>query len=86
MVSEAEKSPRRLHVLTREKQHQMVVIKRRAASYIAAYDNNQNLDNKAVILVDDVAATGATIIVFARSLKKTEAIDSCAACRNKGDC
>lgn len=65
----------------------MVVIKRRAASYIAAYpDNNQNLDNKGVILVDDGAATGATIIVAARSLKKTEAIDSCAACRNKGDC
>ncbi len=63
----------------------MVVIKRRAASYVAAYpDNNQNLDNKGVILVG--AATGATIIVAARSLKKTEAIDSCAACRNKGDC
>ena len=65
----------------------MVVIKRRAASYIAAYpDNNQNLDNKGVILVDDGAATGVTIIVAARSLKKTKAIDSCAACRNKGDC
>ena len=51
MVSEAEKSPRGLHVLTRKKQHQMVVIKHRAASYIAAYaDNNQNLDNKAVVL------------------------------------
>lgn len=49
----------------------MVVIKRRAASYIAAYpDNNQNLDNKGVIPVDDGAATGATIIVAARSLKK----------------
>jgi hypothetical protein len=42
LVSEAEKSPRGQHVLTREKQHQMVLIKRRAASYIAAYaDNNQ---------------------------------------------
>jgi predicted phosphoribosyltransferase len=33
-------------------------------------DNSQNFDNKTVILADDGAAIGATIIVAARSIKR----------------
>ena len=54
--------------MEKEKQYQIEEIKRRTALYIG--DNNQNLDNKTVILVDNGAATGATIIVAARSLKR----------------
>ena len=57
--------------LENEKQHQIEEIKRRTALYVGEVDNRQhNFDNKIVILVDDGAATGATIIAAARSIKK----------------
>ena len=59
--------------LEREKQHQIEEVKRRTALYVGVdldVDNSQNFDNKTVILVDDGAATGATILVAARSIKR----------------
>jgi len=59
--------------LEREKKHQIEEIKRRSALYVGVdvdVDNTRIFDNKTVILVDDGAAIGATIIVAARSIKR----------------
>lgn len=55
--------------LEKEKRHQIEEIKRRMALYVGE-DRQQNFDNKIVILIDDGAATGTTIIVAARYIKR----------------
>jgi putative phosphoribosyl transferase len=57
--------------LEKEKLEQIAEIKRRTSMYVGdTFAREDNLDNKTVILVDDGAATGATIIVAARSIRK----------------
>jgi predicted phosphoribosyltransferase len=57
--------------LEKEKSEQIAEIKRRKAMYVGEGSAREdNLENKVVILVDDGAATGATIIVAARSIRK----------------
>lgn len=54
-----------------EKSEQIAEIKRRTSMYVGdVFIREDNLDNKIVILADDGAATGATIIVAARSIRK----------------
>ena len=60
-----------------EKLHQLEEIKRRASLYCFGNReytklNNINFSNKTIILVDDGAATGATIIVAARWIRVTK--------------
>ena len=54
--------------LEQEKLHQIEEIRRRASLFLGAGEHD--LNGKSVILVDDGAATGATIIVAARSIRK----------------
>jgi putative phosphoribosyl transferase len=54
--------------LEREKLHQMDEIRRRVSIFRGGGEHD--LDDKIVILVDDGTATGATIIVAARSIRK----------------
>jgi putative phosphoribosyl transferase len=54
--------------LEQEKLHQIEEIKRRKSLFLGSGENDFN--DKVVILVDDGAATGATIIVAARSIRK----------------
>jgi predicted phosphoribosyltransferase len=57
--------------LEKEKSHQIEEIKRRTSLYLGnAVARKHNLEGKIVILVDDGAATGATVIAAARSIKK----------------
>lgn len=56
--------------LEKEKSEQIEEIKRRKALFGGDTFIEDNFDNKIVILVDDGAATGATIIVAARSIRK----------------
>lgn len=57
--------------LEKEKSYQIEEIKRRTASFVGgACASEDNFDDKIVILVDDGAATGATVIAAARSIKK----------------
>jgi len=61
--------------IEKEKETQIEEIKRRALVYrnsekLLQYSNNINDSNKYVILVDDGAATGATLIVAARWIKQ----------------
>jgi putative phosphoribosyl transferase len=57
--------------LEKEKSHQIQEIKRRTSLFRGdALTNENNLENKIVILVDDGAATGATVIAAARSIRK----------------
>jgi putative phosphoribosyl transferase len=54
--------------LEQEKLHQIEEIKRRKSLFLGSREDD--LNDKTVILVDDGAATGATIIVAARSIRK----------------
>lgn len=57
--------------LEKEKSEQIAEIKRRTSMYVGeSFIREDDLDNKIVILVDDGAATGATIVVAARSIRK----------------
>jgi putative phosphoribosyl transferase len=49
-------------------------LKRRTALFLGNDVTRHNFENKIVILVDDGAATGATIIAAARSIRKQFAI------------
>ena len=60
--------------INKEKIYQLEEIKRMASLYCSNYRNvidfnNVNVDNKTIILADDGAATGATIIAAARWVK-----------------
>jgi len=56
--------------LEREKLHQIHEIRRRNSVFHGGVGQEKDLNDKPVILVDDGAATGATIIVAARSIRK----------------
>jgi putative phosphoribosyl transferase len=57
--------------LKQEKIHQIEEIKRRTLLFVGNHTTRKyNFENKTVILVDDGAATGATLIVAARSIRK----------------
>jgi len=58
--------------LEKEKSYQIEEIRRRSGLYRTPITTDYNLADKTVILVDDGAATGATIIVAARWIRKTE--------------
>jgi putative phosphoribosyl transferase len=60
--------------LEKEKSHQIEEIRRRTALFLGNDVTRHNFENKIVILVDDGAATGATIIAAARSIRKRFAI------------
>jgi putative phosphoribosyl transferase len=65
MVSMLQITPR---YIEKEKANQIEEIKRRAALY--SVNNHEHLAGKITILVDDGAATGATLVVAARWLKR----------------
>ncbi|MGC2575485.1 MAG: phosphoribosyltransferase family protein [Candidatus Nitrosopolaris sp.] len=56
--------------LEREKLHQIQEISRRTSVFHGGAGRENDLNDKTVILVDDGAATGATVIVAARSVRK----------------
>lgn len=57
--------------LEKEKSHQIEEIKRRTSLFFGdAVTIEHNFENKIVVLVDDGAATGATIIAADRSIRK----------------
>ena len=56
--------------LEQEKLHQIAEIRRRTSVFHGGAGPDIELDDKVVILVDDGAATGATVIVAARSIRK----------------
>ena len=57
--------------LEKEKSYQIEEIKRRTSLFLGdALTREHNFENKIVILVDDGAATGATVIAAARSIRK----------------
>ena len=56
--------------LEQEKLHKIDEIRRRKSLFLGAAGGEYDLNDKTVILVDDGAATGATIIVGARSIRK----------------
>jgi putative phosphoribosyl transferase len=61
--------------IQQEKERQLQEVRRRALVYrnsenLLNYSNEINVENKTVILVDDGAASGATLIVAARWIKK----------------
>jgi putative phosphoribosyl transferase len=56
--------------LEQEKPHQIEEIRRRTSIFLGGGETREDLNDKTVILVDDGAATGATIIVAARSIRK----------------
>lgn len=58
--------------LEKEKSYQIEEIRRRSSLYRTPTTTDYNLADKTVILVDDGAATGATIIAAARWIRKTE--------------
>jgi putative phosphoribosyl transferase len=55
--------------IEQEKLHQIEETKRRASLFLGACGGEYDLNDKTVILVDDGAATGATIIVAASSTR-----------------
>ena len=56
--------------LEQEKLHQIAEIRRRTSVFDGGAGRENDLNDKVVILVDDGAATGATVIVAARSIRK----------------
>ncbi len=55
--------------LEQEKIHQIAEIRRRNSVFHGGVGRENDLNDKVVILVDDGAATGATVIVAARSIR-----------------
>lgn len=56
--------------IEKEKKKQLEEIKRRKSLYYSSLEKVPTIQNKVVILIDDGAATGATIIAAARWVKK----------------
>ena len=56
--------------LEQEKLHQIAEIRRRNSVFHGGAGRENDFNDKTVILVDDGAATGATVIVAARSIRK----------------
>jgi putative phosphoribosyl transferase len=80
--------------IEKEKAEQIQEIKRRSSLYRCNYDyiekegNYNNINGKnIIILVDDGAATGATVIASARWIKRTnnKSFDNCYSCSSKRD-
>jgi putative phosphoribosyl transferase len=59
-----------IEYIEKEKIRQLEEIKRRKVIYLNSKEIIYNIQNKIVILIDDGAATGATLIAAARWIKK----------------
>jgi putative phosphoribosyl transferase len=60
-----------MEYMEKEKSHQLEEIKRRTSLFLGeATARDHTFENKIVILVDDGAATGATVITTGRSIRK----------------